>query len=314
MTDILFLGTGASIPSKMRALPAIAVRHGSDMVLFDCGEGVQRQFMLSPFSFMKVTSIFITHLHGDHLLGLPGLLQTMGMSGRSRELLIAGPVGVTKSVENLLAACDRSYTSHDPDPKRDLEYPLKVIEMDDGDVLRFKGYSVEAFRTEHGVRSIGFKFIEDDLPGKFDKEKAISMGLRPGKDFADIQNGMTVNGIDPGEIIGKPRPGKTIVYSGDTVPCDGLSKAAVNADVLIHEATYVSRDGKLAKENKHSTAAEAAALARDANAKALILTHMSNRYDDLGVVLDDAKRIFENTVLAYDMLLLTITSKGIRSA
>lgn len=313
MTDLLFLGTGASIPSKTRALPAIAVRQSSDIVLFDCGEGVQRQFMISPMSFMKVSAIFITHLHGDHILGIPGLLQTMGMSGRKNELFIGGPKGIKRSVELLLAACHRSYTDHNPDATKDLEFPLNIMEMGQGSEVKFKGYSVSSFCTDHGVVSLGFKFTEDSHPGKFDRERAIRLGLVPGKDFSAIQSGETVKGVAPKEIIGPPRAGCTIVYSGDTVPCETLKRAAEGAEILIHESTYSGKDLKMARENKHSTAADAAELAKHADVKMLVLTHISNRYDDLSLIRDEASRIFKDTILAEDMLMLNITRKGIRS-
>lgn len=313
MTDILFLGTGASIPSKTRALPCVAVRHGSEMILFDCGEGAQRQFMLSPFSFMKVSAIFVTHLHGDHILGLPGLLQTMGMSGRKNELMICGPPGTENAVRCLLKACDRSYTDHDPDAIRDLEFPLKVVEMEDSDFIELRSCKVHAFTTDHGVKSIGFKFIENDLPGKFDRDKAIKSGLRPGKDFSDIQNGISVNGVNPIEIVGPPRPGCSIIYTGDTVPCDRLNDMAMHADMIIHESTYSAKDSKLAADNKHSTAENAAELALRSNTRMLVLTHVSNRYDDLNEISDEAKAIFKNTLLAQDMMMLTMSKKDIRS-
>lgn len=313
MTDILFLGTGASIPSKTRALPCVAVRHGSEMILFDCGEGAQRQFMISPFSFMKVSAIFVTHLHGDHILGLPGLLQTMGMSGRKNELIICGPKGTENAVRCLLKACDRSYTDHDPDAIRDLEFPLKVVEMVHGDMIELRSCKVAAFDTDHGVRSLGFKFIENDLPGKFDKERALELGLRPGKEFSDIQNGMIVNGVDPSKIVGPPRPGCSMIYTGDTIPCASLDDAAMHADLIIHESTYSSKDSKLAVDNKHSTAEDAANLASRSGARMLVLTHISNRYDDLDPILDEARSIFKNTLLAQDMMMLSMTKKSIRS-
>lgn len=313
MTDVLFLGTGASIPSKNRTLPAVAIRHDSEVVLFDCGEGVQRQLMLSPLSFMKITAIFVTHLHGDHILGLPGLLQTMGMSGRRNPLLVAGPKGTTHSVRSLLGACDRSHKDRNPDPINDLEFPLEVVEMEHGQIIQMKGYSVKAFKTEHGVESIGFRFIENDLPGRFDKEKALSLGLDPGKDFSDIQKGITVKGISPSEIIGRPRPGCSIVYTGDTIPCDTLTEAVENATLLIHESTYSETDSKLATDNLHSTAKDAATLAKNTNVKMLALIHVSNRYDEPETLLEEAQAIFKNSIMPKDMDMLSITQKGIRS-
>ena len=313
MTDILFLGTGAGIPSRARSLPCVAIRHGSDIILFDCGEGAQRQMMASPMSFMKISAIFITHFHGDHLLGLPGLLQTMGMSGRKKEVVIGGPKGIADSVKYMLAACERTYTEKDPtDPTKELEFPLKIIEMD-STTVEFNGYRVESFETKHGVTSIGFKFTEGDRPGKFDKDKAIGLGLKEGKDFSLIQEGKTVNGVSPEQILGPGEPGRSIVYSGDTAPCDQLSEAAKDAHVLIHESTYAEGENELAKKYLHSTCMDAAKLASEANVKALLLTHMSNRYDDLEMLRKEAMRVFENTMLAHDMDMLQLTKSGLRS-
>ena len=313
MTDILFLGSGASIPSRSRSLPCVAIRSGSDIVLFDCGEGTQRQMMISPMSFMKISGIFITHFHGDHLLGLPGLLQTMGMSGRKKEVVIGGPKGITDSVRHLLAACERTYTEKDPsDPTKELEFPLRVIEMD-STTVEFDGYRVESFTTEHGITSIGFKFTENDRLGKFDRDKAVSLGLREGKDFSLIQEGKTVNGVSPDDVMGPKEPGRAIVYSGDTRPCAGLSEAARNAHVLIHESTYAESERELAGKYMHSTCTEAAELASEANVKVLLLTHVSNRYDDIELLRKEASMIFENTMLAHDMEMLQLTKDGLRS-
>jgi len=311
MLDILFLGTGASIPSRTRSLPCVAVRNDSDITVFDCGEGAQKQFMISPFSFMKVSSIFITHFHGDHILGLPGLLQTMGMSGRKRSLKICGPPGIERSTEFLLAACERSFVKKDEDPLKELEFPLEVVEMNPEDTVEVKGGKVLAFRTEHGLESLGYKFIQDDVQGRFDKEKALSLGLRP-SDFSKIQNGETVKNVSPDMIIGAARPGHSIVYTGDTIPCEGISEVSMNADVLIHESTYSEKDAKLARENLHSTATDAAKVALSSNVRKLVLIHVSNRYDDLSELEKEASAIFENTTLAHDMMMLSISRSEVR--
>ena len=310
MLDILFLGTGASIPSRTRSLPCVAIRRDSDITVFDCGEGSQRQFMISPFSFMKITSIFVTHLHGDHILGLPGLLQTMGMSGRKKEVTIGGPIGIKKAVENLLAACERSFVEKSDDPKKELEFPLRIIEMRPGDEVEFKGHRIKAFATEHGVSSIGLKYVENVTQGKFDKEKAIELGLR-GNDFSRLQNGETVKGVSPDMVIGAPKKGIDVVYTGDTSPCTGIEEASEGADVLIHESTYSGNDKKLASENLHSTAVDAANTALKANVRKLVLIHMSNRYDDPAKVEKEASEIFKDTVLAHDMMMLSVTRNNI---
>jgi ribonuclease Z len=295
MVDVLFAGTGASVPSRERSLPCVAVRAGRDIILFDCGEGSQRQIMISPLSFMKIKAIFVTHLHGDHLLGIPGLLQTMSMSGRKDELLLVGPNGFIECMNGLLRA-----SGSEP------EYDVDIIEASDGDTFVFKEFTVRAFFTEHNVISIGFVFEENDRPGKFDKTKAGSLGLAPGPDFSRLQNGETVNGVRPEDVIGAVRKGRRIVYSGDTVKCSRVAEAAENADVLIHEATYSFADRALAAEYMHSTSHDAAQTAKDADVSLLVVTHMSNRYDDLTVIENECRDIFPNTIVAKDLMMFTV--------
>ncbi len=301
MLEILFLGTGASIPSRDRAMPSVAVRCGTDIVLFDCGEGTQRQMMVSPLSFMKVKAIFITHMHGDHFLGLPGLLQTMGLSGRKERLLVCGPKGLSKGLKAVLSVCEGQ-----------IGYELIAVDLEDGNSVELDGIKVTAFKTEHSVPSLGYKLSEKDAKGKFDKKKAVELGLSPGPDFSRLQEGETVKGVTPRMVIGPPRPGCSVVYSGDTVPCRKLSKAAKGADVLIHESTYSHDEQKLASEHMHSTSVQAAETARDCGCRALFLIHTSNRYDDKSVVEDEAKTVFENSVLPNDMEMYAVSKKDIR--
>jgi ribonuclease Z len=295
MADILFAGTGASVPSRERSLPCVALRMNKDIILFDCGEGSQRQLMISPFSYMKVKAIFVSHLHGDHFLGIPGLLQTMSMSGRKDDILLAGPAGFKDVIGHLINACGG-----------DIAYNIDIVETSDGDKFVFKGFMVTAFAVTHNIPSLGFALEEGERPGKFDKTKALSLGLSPGPDFSRLQKGETVNGIRPQDVIGPMRRGRRIVYSGDTVKCDRITEMAKDADVLIHEATYLSKDSALAKEHMHSTAADAALTAKESNVTIMFVTHMSNRYEDLTEIEKECRDIFPNTVLAKDMLLFTI--------
>ena len=300
MFDILFLGTGASVPSRDRSLPCIAVRQGRSVTLFDCGEGSQRQLMISPFSFMKVDRIFITHLHGDHILGLPGLLQTMGMSGRKKEVQVYGPVGIAKALRSMLDACEG-----------ELEYELEITELEGGKTIDFDSFSVTSFATVHNTPSIGFIYREHDRPGTFNKEKAEKLGLEPGEDFSRLQMGETVKGIDPGQVIGPSRPGCSMVYTGDTVPCESIDRASEKVDILIHESTYIEDDSALAKEHFHSTAKSAAETALRCRVGMLALVHVSNRYGDTELPLAEAKGIFENTIAPLDLQLFTVTSGGV---
>jgi len=301
MLELLFLGTGASIPSRDKSLPCVAVRHGSNVTMFDCGEGSQRQMMVSSMSFMKINQIFITHLHGDHILGLPGLLQTMGMSGRKDHLLVCGPKGTKKALTKVLDACEGN-----------IEYALEIRELKGGEKIEFKGFSVFSFKTEHVVNSLGYVLKEDDTGGRFDKSKALELGIQPGPDFTRLQNGETINGVRPEQVIGRSKPGCSVAYTGDTIPCRTVSKAVKNVDVLIHEATFSKKEEKLALEHMHSTAGQAAFTAKEANVKTLMLIHISNRYDDITVIENEAKETFANTIAVRDMQMFRVTSGGIR--
>ncbi|MCL1904773.1 MAG: ribonuclease Z [Methanomassiliicoccaceae archaeon] len=295
MVDVLFAGTGASVPSRERSLPCVAVRSNKDIILFDCGEGSQRQLMISPFSFMRIKAVFVSHLHGDHFLGLPGLLQTMNMSSRKDDILLVGPKGFEKAMRCMMKACGG-----------EVSYRIDIVEAKAGDKFVFKEFVVNVFKVSHNVPALGFAFEENERPGKFDRAKATSLGLRPGPDFTRLQKGETVDGVEPRDVIGPVRKGRRIVYTGDTERCSGIVKAAKGADVLIHEATYSRTDAELAKEHKHSTAYDAATTAKEADVSVLVITHMSNRYDDLSLLEEECREVFPNTVLATDLLLFTV--------
>jgi ribonuclease Z len=301
MLEILFLGTGASIPSRERAMPGIAVRCGTDIALFDCGEGTQRQMMISPFSFMKIQGIFITHLHGDHFYGLPGLLQTMGRSGRKDKLVVCGPEGLAGGLKAMLSVCEGN-----------IDYEIEVAEFTDGGTKEFKGFTVSAFRTDHSVPSVGYRLSEKDSRGRFDRKKAAALGLRPGPDFSKLQGGETVGNVTPEMVMGPSRPGCSLVYSGDTVPCEELTAAAEGADVLIHESTFSRKESKLAAEHKHSTSVQAAETAKECGCRALFLIHISNRYDDKSAIEEEAKAVFNESVAPNDMDMYRISKDDIR--
>ena len=303
MFEILFLGTGASVPSRDRSLPCVAVRQGRSISLFDCGEGSQRQLMISPFSFMKIDRIFITHLHGDHILGLPGLLQTMGMSGRRDPVSVYGPTGLLKALKSMLDACEG-----------ELEYELRIEEVEGDEEFSFDSFDVTVFRTVHNTPSVGYVYREHERPGIFNKEKAEKLGLIPGEDFSRLQAGETVKGVTPDQVIGPERPGCSLVYTGDTVPCKDILNASKDVDILIHEATYTEEDSGLAKEHFHSTAKAAAETASKCNVRMLALIHISNRYGDSEASLAEAKSVFGNTIAPEDFQMLTVTNGSIKSA
>ncbi len=299
MFDILFAGTGASVPSRDRSLPCIAVKQGRSISLFDCGEASQKQLMLSTFSFMKIDRIFITHMHGDHILGLPGLLQTMGMSGRREPVRLFGPRGLKDSITKLMDACEG-----------DLEFDLDITEADPGDSFDFETFDVLTFATEHNCPSIGYLYREKDGPGHLNKDKAVKLGLKPGPDFSRIQNGETVKGINPEQVIGKPIPGCSFAYPGDTLVCDSVKDAIEGVDVLIHESTYVDSDRTLAMEHYHSTAGDVAKIASDSDVRALFLIHISNRYGGADGASDEARQYFENTFVPEDLDVYRVTRDG----
>ena len=301
MFDILFLGTGASVPSRDRSLPCVAVRQGRSISLFDCGEGSQRQLMVSPFSFMKVDRIFITHLHGDHILGLPGLLQTMGMSGRKKAVSVFGPKGTDKALNDLLGACEG-----------ELEYEVEIHELEGGESFDFDGLSVSSFRTEHNVPSVGYLYREGDRPGTFNREKAEKLGLEPGEDFTRLRSGETVKGVRPEQVIGPVKSGCSMVYTGDSLPCSEIREAAMNVDVLIHESTYVDEDSEMAKVHFHSTARSAAETASQCEVGMLALIHVSNRYGGVEPPLAEAKMYFENTIAPSDLQMVSVSSGNIK--
>lgn len=302
MFDLLFLGTGASVPSRDRALPCVAARRGPDIFLFDCGEGSQRQLMVSPFSFMKVRAVFVTHLHGDHFYGLPGLLQTMGLMGRKDPLLVCGPEGFSDALQKVIDVCEGT-----------LEYELDSRDLEPGDELEVEGIKVTAFATDHGITSLGYRLTEPPSRGSIIPEKAKALGIT-GTEFSELEDGGTVRGATIADITGPERPGVSIVYTGDTRPCESIVEAAQGADAIIHEATYSSEDSRLAVDHMHSTAGEAAEDAKKAGCKNLFLVHVSNRYRDKTVVREDAAEVFgEHVYLPSDMDQFRVTRGGIET-
>ncbi len=297
---ITFLGTGGSVPSPHRNPSAIAVRRESELFLFDCGEGTQQQMMRAKTG-MKITAIFITHFHADHVLGIPGLLQTLSLQGRTEPLEIYGPKGVRRFLYHLLSL---GYASKN--------FDVKAIELQHGDVIRRQNYEIRAFKTEHNIRSIGYVLEEAMRPGKFNRERAIELGLKPGPLFSKLQHGESVfvNGreIRPEDVLGPPRPGRKIVYTGDTRPCESVIQAAENADILIHDGSLAEAEKELAIEYMHSTVTEAAEVAAKANVRKLILTHISARYDDEDAkkLEEEARKIFPNTIVASDLMTIDV--------
>ncbi len=285
--SLFFAGTAGSVPTPKRGLPALLLRAGGERILFDCGEGTQHQ-LLRSIGLPELDAIFITHYHLDHWLGLPGMVKTFDMRARERPLVIYGPPGLKSLFQQVLR----------PVIGRTL-YPLDVIELEHHEEVAFGEFVIASFPVKHRVEAYGYAFVEDDRPGRFDVEAARSLGITAGPDFGRLQRGETVNGVSPEQVVGETRPGRRIVYTGDTAPVQTVEVYADRADVLVHEATFCEDDRARARDTGHSTARQAAVLARDADVKLLALTHLSTRYFPR-VIRDEARAVFEHTVVPRD--------------
>ena len=294
--EITFLGTSSAVHSQKRNHPSIALKAFGDIFLFDCGEGTQKQLLFTTVSPMKISKIFITHYHGDHILGLPGLLQSMSLNGRENELTIYGPRGLDKIRDTIYSL---GYCA--------IEYPIEFIEIDDGIVEETEEYIIRAQSVRHNVPALAYSIEEKKKP-RFLREKAIELGVPVGPAFGKLHNGeeVEVNGkiIKPEQVLGPPRKGIKITYSGDTRPCEEMIMLAKDSTLLIHESTFIQQEAQNAEDYGHSTAYDAAFVARESNSKELFITHISTRYgeDYAKIMLNEAKEVFENTQLAEDFM------------
>lgn len=306
MTDfkIHFLGTASAVPTKERALSCIVVSYENNLAYFDCGEGSQRSAISSGLGFSKECQIFITHMHGDHVVGLLGLLQTMAMYRRERELHVFGPKSIIQFVIENKKLLNFGIT-----------YDLLVKEVRSGKVFEAKQskYRVLAERSEHSTLSYSYIFEENAKPGKFYPDKASKLGVPEGPLWSELQHGKSVRSktgklVKPIQVCGPERSGKRIGISGDTRPNKKLEKFFKGCDVLIFDSTYSDEHEKNASENMHSTAREAAILARRARVKQLILTHFSARYTDISPLLNEAREEFPNTIAASDAMVYDVSA------
>ena len=294
--EITFLGTSSAVHSQKRNHPSIALKAFGDIFLFDCGEGTQKQLLFTTVSPMKISKIFITHYHGDHILGLPGLLQSMSLNGRENKLIIYGPRGLDKIRDAIYSL---GYCA--------IEYPIEFIEIDDGIVEETEEYILRAQSVRHNVPALAYSIEEKKKP-RFLREKAIELGVPVGPAFGKLHNGeeVEVNGkiIKPEQVLGPPRKGIKITYSGDTRPCEEMIMLAKDSTLLIHESTFIQQEAQNAEDYGHSTAYDAAFVARESNSKELVITHISTRYgeDYAKIMLNEAKEVFENTKLAEDFM------------
>jgi len=294
-----FLGTSSSRPTVRRNVASLAIQREGDSFLFDCGEGTQRQMMRFGVGF-SVRDIFITHLHADHYLGLPGLLRTLSLQGREEELVVWGPEGS----ETILRATIELGGDR-------LQFPVPVRELPAGEAVRYEGFSIRTFLVEHTSTSVGLALVEDTRLGHFDAETAIRLGVPEGPAFGRLHRGEDVR-LDDGalvrasDVVGPARPGRTLVYSGDTRPCESTVQAATGADLLIHEATFSEDEGRRAHDTRHSTAREAATVAARAGVRKLILTHFSARFSEQALrLVREAESVFP-AVAAEDGMVLEI--------
>jgi len=290
--DIVFLGTSGSAPTARRAPSALLIRRGGDRLLFDCGEGTQRQLLQSSVGLVDLAEIYLTHYHLDHWLGLPGMLKTFVLRDRQAPLTVYGPPGLVALFDELRRVIGR------------LSYPYELVELRAGDALERDGYRVLVVPVSHGVAAVGYALVEEPRPGRFDVDTADAIGVPFGPERGALQRGESITLADgrvltPDAVLGPARPGRTIVYSGDTAPSEVLRAVAEDADVLVHEATFTEEERVRAADTMHSTAFQAAELARDAGVRLLALTHVSPRYFGPELVRE-AREVFPSTVVPRD--------------
>jgi ribonuclease Z len=294
--DVVFLGTGGSVPTAQRATACLLARVGGERLMFDCGEGSQRQMQRST-GLVQVDEIYLTHFHADHYLGVPGLLKTYDLNGRERELKVIGPAGLF----DLFGALRRIFGK--------LSYEVELVELEPGDAVRHDGYEVRCFPVAHRTRALGYALVEDERPGHLDPEAAARLGITHGPDLGRLQRGEEVRGADgvvrPTDVMGEARAGRKLVVTGDTAPCEMTRLAAHQAQLLVHDGSFAVEETERAAETGHSTARQAAELAAEAAVKLLALVHVSSRYD-VGAVLDEARALFPPAVAPRDFDVIEI--------
>lgn len=312
MLTLTFLGTSAARPTVERGVSALAVMREGETMLFDCGEGTQRQLMRYGVGF-TFTDVFFTHFHADHFLGITGLVRTLALQGRTDPLRLYGPRGAERYLGAALKlGVERAV------------FEVEIRELQAGDRLPRAGYDLEAIAVRHGRDALGYAIREHRRLGRFDPEQARALGVPEGPLWGRLHRGETVEWEEPGEggtpvrrsadpaaLVGPPRPGRLVVVSGDTRPCESVVSAAAGADVLVHEATFGQEEQERAKETEHATAVEAAQVALAARVRRLVLTHLSARYSAIPDVLrDEAREVFPETTVARDGMVLEVPYPG----
>ena len=298
---ITFLGTAGSVPTPKRSLPAILIQRKGEQLMFDCGEGVQRQMITAKAGLHRKMKVFISHMHGDHVLGLPGLLQTMALLDRERKLDVYGPPGIKRFIESIRETVQFVLT-----------FPIEIQEIEEAGVIcNEEEYNVQTVWANHVIPSLAYALVEKSRSGRFYPQKAKNLDVPEGPMWSKLQHGCKVKlpdgrVVEPEEVLGSPRPGRKIVYTGDTRPFKGLVKFADGADLLIHDATFDDDLAERAMEDGHSTSSQAAEDAKKAKVKRLVLTHISARYGDTSLLLEQAQKIFKNTQVAEDFMRVEI--------
>ena len=299
---VTFLGTGGSVPSARRSTASVLIARGGERLLFDCGEGTQRQMQRS-LGLVQADEIYLTHFHADHVLGIPGLLKTYDLTDRRVPLKIYGPPGLAELFQVFSPLIGR------------LKFALDLVELGPGDAVEHDGYEIRPFEAAHGSRANGYALVEAERPGRFDPAAAAAAGVPEGPAYAALQRGETVESEDgpvaPDQVMGRSRPGRTIVVTGDTAPSPATVSAAADADLLIHDASFAAEEAQRAAETGHSTVGQAAAVAADAHVKLLALVHISSRYH-VGKVIEEAREVFEPTIAPkdFDVIELPFPERG----
>jgi ribonuclease Z len=297
--DVIFLGTGGSLPTKERGLPAVALRRDGELFLFDCGEGTQRQMMHAGLGFNRPMSIMISHLHGDHVLGLPGLLQTMSSLIRDKPLDLYGPEGISAYLGSLRRTL--AFAAN---------FPVRVKELKPGAEVSKTAYTIKTTEAMHDITCLAYAIVETDRPGRFHPEKAKRLGVPEGPLWKQLQMGKDVKvdakTVTPRQVMEEPRPGLKIVYAIDTRPSDKVKTLARHADLLLHDGGFAEDRRDKAKEYFHSTAREAARVAKAARVRKLALVHISAVTRDDSILLKEARSVFKATLVPKDLTVLSL--------
>ena len=301
--EVIFLGTGGSLPTRQRGLPSVAIKRDGELLLFDCGEGTQRQMMQAGLGFNRPTSIFISHLHGDHLLGLPGLLQTMSSLVRDKPLDLYGPKGLATFFKSLHGTLGFTAT-----------FPLSITELVPGHTVKRTSYQVRTTLAKHDITCLAYAMEENERPGHFHPNVARGLGVPEGPMWKQLQYGETVKvdgkTISAEQVAGPSRPGLKVTYAIDTRPSRSVKQLAKGSDLLIHDGGFALDRKDKAREYFHSTAAEAASVAKASRSKRLALVHISAVTRDDRILLREARKVFPNTLVPTDLMVLSLKRSG----